>query len=147
MREGDINPCKRLCGHAHGLSPPCLQRARKGSVPLGPPTASCSPVGGKGRLVPTTWVSLLTADTVKAPARMPAHIRAPTPSCGGREGIDGTGVSRHPEANCRFALFMYYSYCRNRKKYTETINRTSGMIFITFSSRQMAQWQCHLPPR
>jgi hypothetical protein len=98
--------------------PPCLPRAQsgKGSVPLGPPTASCSPVGGKRRLVPTTWVSLLTAETVKAPVRMPAHIWMSMPSHGGREGINGTGVSRHPEANRRFASFVYYSCHRNRKK-------------------------------
>jgi hypothetical protein len=53
-------------------------------------------------------------EMVEAPARMPAHIRASTPSCGGREGIDGIGVSRRPEANCRIASFVYYSYSRNR---------------------------------
>jgi hypothetical protein len=46
-----------------------------------------------------TWVSLSTAETVEAPSRMPAHIRASTPSRGGREGINGTGVSRRPEAH------------------------------------------------
>jgi hypothetical protein len=50
------------------------------------------------------------------------------------EGINGTGVSRRPEANQRFASFVYYSYRRNRKKYTETINHVSGTIFIAFSS-------------
>jgi hypothetical protein len=79
-------------------------------MPLGPPMASCSPVGGKGRLVLTTWVSLSTAETVKAPGRMPAHIRASTPSCGGREGINGTGVSRRPEAHRMWASFLYYSF-------------------------------------
>jgi hypothetical protein len=79
-------------------------------MPLGLPMASCSPVGGKGRLVPTTWVSLLSAETVEAPARMPAHIRASTSSCGGREGIDGTGVSRRPEAHRMRASFLYYSF-------------------------------------
>ncbi len=79
-------------------------------MPLGLPMASCSPVGGKRRLVPTTWVSLLTAETVKAPALMSAHIRASTPSCGGRESIDGTGVSRRPEAHRMWASFLYYSF-------------------------------------
>ena len=79
-------------------------------MPLGPLMASCSPIGGKGRLVPTTWVSLLTAETVEAPPRMHAHIRASTPSCGGREGIDGTGVSRPPEAHRMWASFLYYSF-------------------------------------
>jgi hypothetical protein len=79
-------------------------------MPLGPPMASCSPVGGKGRLVPTTWVSLSTAETVEAPARMPAHIRASTPSHGGREGIDGTGVSCRPQAHRMWASFLYYSF-------------------------------------
>jgi hypothetical protein len=82
----------------------------------------------------------LTAEMVEAPAWMPAHIWASMPSCGGREGIDGTGVSRRPEANFRFASFVYYSYCRNRKKYTETINRASGTIFIAFSSGRTMQW-------
>jgi hypothetical protein len=128
--------------------PPCSQRVQsgKGSVPLGPPTASCSPVGGKGRLVPTTWVSLSMAEMVEAPARMPAHIWASTPSHGWREGIDGTGVSHRPEVNCRFASFVYYSYGRNRKKYPKTINRVSGTIFIAFSSGQTTQWQRRLPP-
>ncbi len=84
-------------------------------MPLGLPMALCSPVGDKGRLVPMTWVSLLMAETVKASARMPAHNQASMPSCGGKEGIDGTGVSPCPEANHRIASFVYYSYCRNRK--------------------------------
>jgi hypothetical protein len=55
---------------AHGdIPPPCLQRAQGGerNVPLGPPMASYSPVGGKGRLVPKTWVSLSMAERVEAP--------------------------------------------------------------------------------
>jgi hypothetical protein len=79
-------------------------------MPLGPPIALCSPVGGKGRLVPTTWVSLSMAEMVKAAAQMPVHIWASTPSCGGREGIDGTGVSRRPEAHRMWASFLYYSF-------------------------------------
>ncbi len=81
-----------------------------------------------------TWVSLLMAKMVKAPARMPVHIQASMPFHGGREGIDGTGVSHRPEANRRFASFVYYSYSRNRIKYTKTINRVSGTIFMAFSS-------------
>ncbi len=110
--EGAINPYKRLCGRVWGLPPPCSQRAQGGkrNMPLGPPMASYSPVGGKGRLVPTTWVSLLTAETVEAPARMPAHSRASTPSCGGREGINGTGGSRRSEAHHMWASFLYYSF-------------------------------------
>jgi hypothetical protein len=128
--------------------PPCLQRAQsgKGSVPLGLPAASGSPVGGKGRLVPTTWVSLLMAEMVEAPARMPAHNWASTPSHGGREGINGSNVSHCPEANCRIASFVYYFNCRNRKKYTETINHVSGTIFIAFSSGRTTQWQHRLSP-
>jgi hypothetical protein len=147
MGEGAINPCKQSCGQIWGLPPPCLQRAQGGerNVTLGPPMASCSPVGGKGRLVPTTWVSLLTAEMVEVPARMPAHIRTSMPSRGGREGIDGTSVSHCPEANRRVASFVYYSYHRNLKKYTET-NRASGMIFIALSSGQMTRWRCRLPP-
>jgi hypothetical protein len=133
-------PSTHTSNHAAAFGdfpPPCSQRARGGkrNVPLEPPMASCSPVGGKGRLVPMTWVGLSTAETVEAPARMPAHIWASTPSCGGREGIDGTGVSRRPEANSRIASYVnYYSYRRNRKKYTKTINRSSGTIFIAISS-------------
>jgi hypothetical protein len=81
-------------------------------MPLGPPMASCSPVGGKGRLVPTTWVSLSTAETVKAPAQMPAHIQASTPSRGGREGIDGTGVSHRSEAHRMWASFFIILFLR-----------------------------------
>ncbi len=64
--------------------------------------ASCSPACGGGRLFPATLESRLTGEMVEVPARMPAHIRASTPSRGGREGI-GTGVSRRPEANRRIA--------------------------------------------
>jgi hypothetical protein len=39
------------------------------------------------------------AETVKVPAWMPAHNQVSMPSCGGREGINGTGMSRRPEAN------------------------------------------------
>jgi hypothetical protein len=60
--------------------------------------------------VPTTWVSLSMAETVEVPARMPAHIWASTPSRGGRVGIDGTGVSRRPEAHRMWASFLYYSF-------------------------------------
>ena len=76
------------------------------------PVASCSPVVGKGRLVPTTLVRVASVKTVEAPARMPAHGGATTPSRGGREGIVGTGVSRRTEANRRIASFLYYSYRR-----------------------------------
>jgi hypothetical protein len=66
---------------------------------------------------------------------MPAHNQASTPSHGEREGINGTGVSNHPEANRRNASFVYDSYHRNRKKYTKTIYRASRTILIAFSSR------------
>jgi hypothetical protein len=110
--EGAINPYEQSCGRMWGLSPPCLQRASGGkrNMPLGPRMASYSPVGGKGRLVPMTWVSLSTAEMVKAPGRMPAHIWASMPSCGGREGINGTGVSSCPEAHRMWASFLYYSF-------------------------------------
>jgi len=78
------------------------------------PKASCSPVGGKGRLVLTTLFGLLLDETVELPARMPAQGGAATPSRGGKEGIDGSGVSRRPEANHRNASFVYYSSCRKR---------------------------------
>ncbi len=109
--EGAIDPYKRLCGRVWGLPPPMLAKGtRWQKEPLGPPMALCSPVGGKGRLVPKTWVSLLTAEMVEAPARMPVHIWASTPSRGGREGIDRTGVSRRPEAHRMWASFLYYSF-------------------------------------
>ncbi len=96
------------------IPPPCLQIAQGGkrNLPPGLPRASCSPVGGKGRLVPPTLAMMLAGETVEAPTRMPAHDGATTPSLGGREGIVGTGVSRRPEANRRIASFLYYSYCR-----------------------------------
>ena len=78
------------------------------------PKALCSPVVGKGRLVPTTLFGLSLGETVEAPARMPAQGGAATPSRGGREGIDGSGVSRRPEANRRNASFVYYSSRRKR---------------------------------
>ncbi len=101
-------------------------------MPLGPLTALCSPVVGKGRLVPMTWVSLLTAEMIEAPAQMPTHNWASRPSRGGREGINGTGMSHRSEANRRIASFVYYSYCRNRKKCTGTINHASGTFLLLF---------------
>ena len=103
-------------------------------MPLGPPVASCSPVGGKGRLVPTTWVSLLTAETVKAPAQVAVHIWASTPSHGGREGIDGTGMSRRPEANRRITSFVYYSYHRNRKNILKPSTAQAGQFLSPFQA-------------
>jgi hypothetical protein len=112
--------------------PPCLQRAQggEGSVPLGPPMASCSPVGGKGRLVPTTWVSLSTAEMVEAPVRMPAHNWAPKPSRGGREGINGTGVSHRPEANHGIASFVYYSHHKKIGKNTPKPSTAQAEQFL-----------------
>jgi hypothetical protein len=71
--------------------------------------ASCSPCGDRGRLSLATPESVSMEETVKAPARMPAHSGASPPSRGGREGIDGTGVSRRPETTRRIASFLYYS--------------------------------------
>jgi hypothetical protein len=42
---------------------------------------------------------------VNMPAWMPAHYGTSTPSRGGREGIDGTGMSHCPEAFLRNASF------------------------------------------
>ncbi len=96
------------------IPPPCLRIARGGERNLPPrlPRASCSPVGGKGRLVLPTLAMMLAGETVEAPTRMPANDGVTTPSLGGREGIVGTGVSCRPEANRRIASFLYYSYCR-----------------------------------
>ena len=76
------------------------------------PKASCSPIVGKVRLVPTTLLRVASVETVEVPAQMAAQGGASMPSHGGREGIVGTGVSRRPEANRRIASFVYYSYCR-----------------------------------
>jgi hypothetical protein len=120
------------------IPPPCCG---EGSVPLRPLTALCSPVGGKGRLVPMTWVSLLMTEKVEAPAQMPAHNWMSMPSCGGREGISVSGVSHRPEANCRNASFMYYSYRRNRNHQPRKRDN-----FIAFLSRQTMQWQHRFSP-
>ena len=50
---------------------------------------------------------------------MPAQGGVAMPSRGGREGIDGSGVSRRPEANRRNASFVYYS---SRRKRNNTLN-------------------------
>ena len=93
-----------------GTPPPMLGRTRGGKreLPLGPPMALCSPVGGGGRLFPVTLESELTGEMVQVPAQMPAHSRASTPSRGGREGI-GTGISHRHEENWRIPSFLYYS--------------------------------------
>ena len=83
------------------------------NVPPEPPKASCSLVGGEGRLVPASLSKVALAETVKAPARMPARNKMSMPSCGGREGIKGSGVSRRSKRNGRIPSFLYYSY---RKK-------------------------------
>ncbi len=108
-------------------------------MPLGLPMALCSPVGGKGRLVPTTWVSQSMAETVKVPTRMPAHIWASTPSHGGREGINGTGVSHRPEAHRMWVSFLYYSFVDEVIIYI-TINRNVRDDFIAFSSGRTTRW-------
>ena len=66
-----------------------------------------------------TLFGLSLGETIEAPARMPAQGGVATPSRGGREGIDGSGVSRRPEANCRNASFVYYS---SRRKRNNTLN-------------------------
>ena len=114
------------------------------------PKASCSPVVGKGRLVPTTLFSLSSGETVEAPARMPAQGRAATPSRGGREGIDGSGVSRHPEANCRNASFVYYSSCRKRNNtlnYSSTAASCVRDDFYRFFKRANDAMAAPPPPR
>jgi hypothetical protein len=69
-----------------------------------------------------TLFGLSSGETVKVPVRMPAQGGAATPSRGGREGIDGSCVSRHPEANRRNASCVYYS---SRKKRNNTLNKSS----------------------
>ena len=114
------------------------------------PKASCSPIVGKGRLVPTTLFGLSSGETVEAPARMPAQGGAAKTSRGGREGIDGSGVSRRPEANRINASFVYYS-SRRKKEIIHFINhqqlrRACGTIFITCSSGRTMLWLRRLPP-
>ncbi len=46
--------------------------------------------------------------------QMPAQEGTATPSKGGKEGIVGTGVSRHPEENWGNASFLYYSFVEKR---------------------------------
>jgi hypothetical protein len=100
-------------------------------MPLGPPMASCSPVGGGGRLFLATPESESTGEMVEVPARMPAHSRASTPSRGWREGI-GTSVSRRPEANCRIASFLYYSYRRKGNNTIKPSTTQAGQFLSLF---------------
>ncbi len=128
---------------------PCLQRAQtgEGNVPLGLLTASCSPVGGKGRLVPTTWVSLSMAETVEVPVQMPAHNWASTSSCGGRKGIDGSGVSHCHEANLWIASFVYFSDCRKRKKIHQNHQARKQDDYCCFFKRANNAMAMPPPPR
>ncbi len=74
-------------------------------APDGHPMVLCSSVGCRGRLFPETLESVSTGETIKMPARIPAHSGASMPSCGGREGIDRTGMSHRPETTRRIASF------------------------------------------
>ncbi len=120
------------------VPPPCSQRARCGkrNVPLGPLTASCSPVGGKGRLVPSTLAMMSAGETVEAPAPMHAHNRASTSSLGGREGIEGSGVSRCPEGNWRIPSFLYYSYRRKGKNTPKPSTARAGRFLSLFEASE-----------
>ncbi len=116
-------------------------------MPLGPPMALCSPVGGKGRLVPTTWVSLLMAEMIEAPMRMLAHIRASTLSRGGKEGIDGTGVSRRPEAHRVWAsFFKYYSFVDKVIIYINHQPQRAGRFYCFFKRANNAMVMPPPPP-
>ncbi len=127
--------------------PPCSRRTQGGEreMPLGPPMASCSPVGGRGRLFPETLESESTGEMVEVPARMPAHGRASTPSRGGREGI-GTGVSRRPEANRRIASFLYYSYRRKGNSTVKLSTATCGTILSLFQAGKQRNGSAASPP-
>jgi hypothetical protein len=133
-----------VCGD---FPPPCSQGTQGGEreMSLGPPMASCSPVGGRGRLFLATLESELTGEMVKVPARMPAHGRASTPSRGGREGI-GTGVSRRPEANRRIASFLYYSYCRKGNSTIKPSTATCGTILLLFQAGERRDGSVASPP-
>ncbi len=127
--------------------PPCSRRTRGGEreMPLGPPMALCSPFGGGGRLFPATPEIVSTGEMVEVPARMPVHIRASTPSCGGREGI-GTGVSRRPEANHRIASFLYYSYRRKGNSTSKPSPATCGTILSLFQAGEQRDGNAASPP-
>jgi hypothetical protein len=127
--------------------PPSLRRTRGGEreMPLGPPMASCSPVGGGGRLFPATPESESTGEMVKVPAQMPAHSRASTPSRGGREGI-GTGVSHRPEANRRIASFLYYSYRRKGNNTIKSSTAQGGRILSLYQAGKQRDGNAASPP-
>jgi len=153
-------PTTHTSGRRTGLvynPPPCSCGPWSGegdTMPREPgedPVASCSPVVGKGRLGPTTLLRVASVETVEAPAWMPAQGGAATPSRGGREGIDGSGVSRRPEANRINASFVYYSSRRKKKEIIHSIHhqplrRACGTIFIACSSGRTTLWLRRLPP-
>ena len=141
LGEGAIHPSER----SSGCPPPCSQRARCGerNVPLGPLTASCSPVGDRGRLVPSALLVVSAGETAEAPTPMHVHNRASTPSLGGREGIKGSGVSRHPEG--KWIIPSFLSYCR-KGNYTPKPSTARAGKFIAFSSGRTMLWQHRLPP-
>jgi hypothetical protein len=71
------------------------------------------------------------AEMVNAPAWMPAHNQASMPSCGGREGIDGSGVSCHLEANFTFCLDEsepYHHYSNSVLESTRLKRRNSTTL-------------------
>ena len=107
--------------------------------------ASCSPVGGGGRLFPVTLESELTGEMVQVPAQMPAHSRASTPSRGGREGI-GTGVSRRPEGNWRIPSFLYYSYRRKGNNTPKPSTARAGRFLLLCQAGKRVAMQRRLPP-
>jgi hypothetical protein len=114
-------------------------------VPEGQPMALCSPAGGGGRLFPVSPESESTGEMVEVPARMPAHSGVSTPSRGGREGI-GTGVSRNPEANCRIASFLYYSYRRKGKNTIKPSTAQAGRYLSLFQAGEQRNGCAPSPP-
>ena len=138
--KGAIHPSEWLCGRAWGHSPPCSRRARCGerNVPWGPLTASCSPVGGKGRLVLSTLLMVCVGKTVKAPTPMHAHNGASMPSLGGREDIKGSGVSRRPGGNWRILSFLYYFYRRKENNTPKPSTVRAGQFSLLFKGANNA---------
>jgi hypothetical protein len=114
-------------------------------MPLGPLMASCSPVGGEGRLFPATLESVSMGEMVEMPAQMPAHSRASTPSRGGREGIR-TSVSRRPEANHRIASFLYYSYRRKGNNTIKPSTASRGTILSLCRAGERRDGNAASPP-
>jgi hypothetical protein len=109
-------------------------------------TALCSPVGGKGRLVPSTLLTVSAGETVEAPAPMHAHNGASMPSLCGRKGIKGSGMSRRPEGNWRIPSFLYYSYRRKGNNTPKPSTARAGQFLSLFQAGEQCYGNATSPP-